>query len=45
MVSEAASGSASWVCDPSLMSYALEQPQMLVIGTNVMYDLSVRPMY
>ena len=29
MVSVAASGSTSWVCDPSLESYALEQPEML----------------
>ena len=29
MVSVAASGSTSWVCDPSLVSYALEQPEML----------------
>ena len=29
MVSVAASGSTSWVCDPSLESYALEQPKML----------------
>ena len=29
MVSDAASGNISWVCDPSLESYALEQPEML----------------
>ena len=29
MVSVAASGSTSWVCDPSLESYVLEQPEML----------------
>ena len=29
MVLVAASGSTSWVCDPSLESYALEQPEML----------------
>ena len=29
MVSLAASGDTSWVCDPSLVSYALEQPEML----------------
>ena len=29
MVSVAASGSTSWVCDPSFVSYALEQPEML----------------
>ena len=29
MVSVAASGNTSWVCDPSLVSYALEQPEML----------------
>ena len=45
MVSEAASGSTSWVCDPSLESYALEQPQVLIIGTNVMHHLSVHPLY
>ena len=28
MVSVAASGRASWVCDPSLESYAFEQPEM-----------------
>ena len=27
----AASGNSSWVCDPSLESYALEQPEMLRI--------------
>ena len=29
MVLVAASGSTSWVCDPSLESYVLEQPEML----------------
>ena len=29
MVLVAASGSTLWVCDPSLVSYALEQPEML----------------
>ena len=29
MVSVAASGNNSWVYDPSLVSYALEQPVML----------------
>ena len=29
MVSVAASGNISWVCYPSLVSYALEQPEML----------------
>ena len=29
MVSVAASGSTSWVCDPNLEIYALEQPEML----------------
>ena len=29
MVSVAAKGNTSWVCDPSLVSYALEQPEML----------------
>ena len=29
MVSVAAIGNKSWVCDPSLLSYALEQPEML----------------
>ena len=29
MVSVAASGNTSKVCDPSLVSYALEQPEML----------------
>ena len=29
MVSVAAIGNKSWVCDPSLESYALEQPEML----------------
>ena len=29
MVSVAASGSTSWVCDPSLVSYELEQPEIL----------------
>ena len=29
MVSVAASGSTSWVCDLSLVSYPLEQPEML----------------
>ena len=29
MVSVAASGIKSWVCDPNLVSYALEQPEML----------------
>ena len=29
MVSVAASGNTSLVCDPSLVSYALEQPEML----------------
>ena len=29
MVLVAASGNTSWVCDPSLASYALEQPEML----------------
>ena len=29
MVSVAASGSTSWVCDPSLVSYASEQPERL----------------
>ena len=28
MVSVAASGKASWVCDPSLVSYTFEQPEM-----------------
>ena len=29
MVLVAASGNKSWVCDPILESYALEQPEML----------------
>ena len=29
MVSVAANGNTSWVCDPNLESYALEQPEML----------------
>ena len=29
MVLVAASDNTSWVCDPSLESYALEQPEML----------------
>ena len=29
MVSVVASGDISWVCDPSLLSYELEQPEML----------------
>ena len=29
MVSVAAKGNTLWVCDPSLVSYALEQPEML----------------
>ena len=29
MVSVAARGKVSWVCDPSLLSYALKQPDML----------------
>ena len=29
MVLVAASDNTSWVCDPSLVSYALEQPEML----------------
>ena len=29
MVSVAASGNTSWVYDPSLVSYALEQPERL----------------
>ena len=29
MVSEAASGNTSWVCDPSFVSYALEKPERL----------------
>ena len=28
MVSVAASGNISWVCDPSLVSYAFERPEM-----------------
>ena len=46
MVLVAASGSTSWVCDPSLESYALKQPEMLRspdYRTNVMHHLSVRP--
>ena len=31
MVSLAPSGNKSWVCDPDLVSYALEQPKMLRI--------------
>ena len=41
MVSVAASGNTLWVYDPSLVSYALEQPQMLRspenIGTNAVW--------
>ena len=29
MVLVAASDNTSWVCEPSLVSYALEQPEML----------------
>ena len=28
MVSVAASGNISWVCDPSLVSYTFKQPEM-----------------
>ena len=50
MVSVAAKGNTSWVCDPSLMSYALEQPEMLrspdyVRKCHVYYNISVRPLY
>ena len=30
MVSVSVSGNISWVCDPSYVSYALEQPEMLI---------------
>ena len=49
MISVAAIGNTSWVCDPSLVSYALEQPEMLrshdYKHRNVMYKSSLRPLY
>ena len=49
MVSVAASGSTSWVSDPSLESYALEQPEMLKSNdykhSNVMHSFSGCPQY
>ena len=49
MVSVATSGNTSWVCDPSLVSYPLEQPEMLrshdYKHSNVMHKSSLRPLY
>ena len=49
MVSVAASGNTSWVCDPSLVSYELEQPEMLrsydYKHSNVMHNFSVHSLY
>ena len=45
MVSVAASGSTSWVCDPSLGSYALEQTEMLrilIIVGNVVHSVCTK---
>ena len=45
MVSVAASGSTSWVCEPSLVSYALEQPEMLRSPDYAVHHFSCRPLY
>ena len=49
MISVAEIGNTYWVCDPRLVSYALEQPEMLKSheykNSNVMYKNSVRPLY
>ena len=49
MVSVAASGITSWICDPSLVLYALEQPEMLRSHDHknsiVMHNFSVLPLY
>ena len=48
MVLVAASGNTSWLCDPSLMSYALEQPEMLRSPDykhKCHAPFSVRPLY
>ena len=49
MFSVAESGHTLLVCDPSLESYALEQPEMPrshnYMYSNVMHNFSVRPLY
>ena len=49
MVPVAASGNTSWVCDPILVSCALEQPEMLrshdYKHSNVMHNFSWHPLY
>ena len=49
MVSVAASGITSWIYDPSLVLYALEQPEMLRSNDHkhsiVMNNFSVCPLY
>ena len=49
MISVAAIGNTSWICDPSLVLYALEQPEMLrshnYKHSNAMHNFNGRPLY
>ena len=48
MVSVAAIGNTSWVCDPKLVSYALEQAERLISharANKVVHNFAWNPLY